>query len=56
MTLYGHNESLLKDTGTRIEAGEVIATVGDTGSYNKPALYFEIREQGEPLNPEKWCR
>ena len=55
MSLYGHNESLFKQAGDWIEAGEVIATVGDSGGHASPAVYFEIRERGKPVNPAKWC-
>ncbi len=54
MTLYGHNESLFKQAGEWVEAGEVIATVGDSGGHNRPGLYFEIRERGKPVNPQSW--
>ena len=39
-----------------IEAGEVIALSGDTGSLKGPCLYFELRHHGEPLNPSEWLR
>ncbi len=54
MTLYGHNESLFKQAGDWVEAGEVIATVGDSGGHSHPGLYFEIRERGKPVNPARW--
>ncbi len=56
MTLYGHNQSLYKDVGEWVEPGEVIASVGDSGGQNKSGLYFELRRQGRPLNPDRWCR
>ena len=55
MSLYGHNESVYKDTGEWVEPGEVIASVGDSGGQNRPGLYFEIRHDGKPVNPVKWC-
>ena len=55
MSLYGHNQSLFKQVGEWVEAGEKVATVGNSGGYNKPGLYFEIRRQGNPINPAKWC-
>ena len=55
MTLYGHNESVYKDTGEWVESGEVIASVGDSGGQNRTGLYFEIRQDGKPVNPVKWC-
>lgn len=55
MSLYGHNESLLREPGEWVNAGDPIATVGDTGGVAQPGLYFEIRRNGEPRNPERWC-
>jgi len=54
MSLYGHNEALLKESGDWVQPGETIAQVGDTGGAPKPALYFEIRFKGEPVNPHAW--
>jgi septal ring factor EnvC (AmiA/AmiB activator) len=56
MSLYGHNESLLKETGEWVAPGEVIAHVGSSGGATEPALYFEIRSGGTPVNPAKWIR
>jgi septal ring factor EnvC (AmiA/AmiB activator) len=54
MSLYGHNEALLKEPGDWVEPGEPIAQVGDTGGQARPGLYFEIRSNGEPVNPNAW--
>lgn len=54
MSLYGHNEALLKESGDWVEPGELIAQVGDTGGQPRAALYFEIRYNGEPVNPHPW--
>ena len=54
MSLYGHNEALLKESGDWVEPGEPIAQVGDTGGQTRPGLYFEIRYNGEPVNPHPW--
>jgi len=54
MSLYGHNEALLKESGDWVEPGEAIAQVGDTGGQARPGLYFEIRLNGEPVNPNAW--
>ncbi|MBT8149156.1 MAG: peptidoglycan DD-metalloendopeptidase family protein, partial [Gammaproteobacteria bacterium] len=54
-SLYGHNQSLLKSVGARVSAGEAIATVGNSGGRDEPALYFEIRARGKPSDPAKWC-
>lgn len=56
MSLYGGNQSLFKEVGDWVEAGEVIANVGNSGGHQKSALYFEIRHNGKPSNPLKWCR
>ena len=53
-TVYAHAEELFRSKGERVETGEVIATVGDTGSMNGPSLYFEIRHQGNPIDPLEW--
>jgi len=55
-SLSAHLSKMLKRTGDRVEAGEVIALAGDTGSLKGPCLYFEIRHHGEPLNPLHWLR
>lgn len=56
LSLYGHNQSLLKDAGDMVKAGDVIATVGTSGGQDTPALYFAIRQQGRPSDPAQWCR
>ncbi len=55
-SLYGHNQSLLKAEGDSVIAGEIIATVGNSGGQSQPGLYFEIRHNGKPHNPREWCR
>jgi len=54
MSLYGHNETLLKEPGDPVEAGEAVAQVGDSGGQARPGLYFEIRQNGAPVNPHQW--
>jgi septal ring factor EnvC (AmiA/AmiB activator) len=56
MTLYGNNESLYSRVGDRIEAGQVIAMTGNTGNIARTGLYFEVRYQGQPHDPLRWCR
>jgi septal ring factor EnvC (AmiA/AmiB activator) len=53
-TVYAHIEETFKSTGDTVEAGEVIATVGDSGSISGPKLYFEVRHHGKPLDPMQW--
>lgn len=56
MSLYAHNQTLLKSVGDRVETGEPIALVGQSGGQNQAGLYFEIRHQGKAVNPKLWCR
>ncbi|OQW93049.1 MAG: hypothetical protein BWK79_13225 [Beggiatoa sp. IS2] len=56
MSLYAHNQSLYTKTGNWVEAGETIASVGKSGGRETPALYFEIRRQGIPVDPTQWLR
>jgi murein hydrolase activator len=53
-TVYAHIEEIFKTAGDVVEAGEVMATVGDTGSMSGPKLYFEVRHHGKPLDPMQW--
>lgn len=54
LSLYAHNQNLLKKAGDAVKAGEAIANVGDTGGQNETGLYFEIRYQGKAINPAEW--
>jgi septal ring factor EnvC (AmiA/AmiB activator) len=54
MSLYAHNEALLKEPGEWVTPGEVIAQVGDSGGRPETGLYFEIRRNGEPVDPAPW--
>jgi murein hydrolase activator len=56
MTLYAFNQSLFKHKGDLVEAGDVIASVGQSGGRSKTGLYFEIRQNGKPVDPLLWCR
>lgn len=56
MTLYAFNQSLYKHKGDWVEAGDVIASVGQSGGRSKPGLYFEIRQNGKSIDPLLWCR
>jgi septal ring factor EnvC (AmiA/AmiB activator) len=56
MSLYAHNQTLLKSVGERVETGETIALVGQSGGQEQPGVYFEIRHQGKAVNPKLWCR
>jgi septal ring factor EnvC (AmiA/AmiB activator) len=54
MSLYGNNETLLKQVGDIVSTGELIAQSGDKGVRQHAGLYFEIRHKGSPTNPLKW--
>lgn len=56
MSLYAHNQSLLREVGEWVIAGTPISTVGNSGGQERTALYFEIRHKGKPVNPAKWCK
>lgn len=56
MSLYGHNQTLLKQVGDWVEAGEPIATMGNTGGQTAIGLYFEIRHKGKAINPKAYCQ
>ncbi|MBF0118114.1 MAG: peptidoglycan DD-metalloendopeptidase family protein [Desulfobacterales bacterium] len=53
-TVYGHAEDIVKTKGDNVESGDIIATVGETGSLIGPSLYFEVRHRGKPVDPLKW--
>ncbi len=55
MSLYGRNNSLYKKVNEIVHSGDLIATVGNSGGYNQPSLYFAIRHNGNPVNPKLWC-
>jgi murein DD-endopeptidase MepM/ murein hydrolase activator NlpD len=50
-TTYGHLGEVLVKPGESVSQGQVIARVGKTGITSGPALYFEVREQGKPVDP-----
>lgn len=54
MSLYGHNESLLKNVGENVTSGESIASVGSTGGALESGVYFELRHEGKPFDPMRW--
>ncbi|GAB2668657.1 murein hydrolase activator EnvC family protein [Arenimonas aestuarii] len=56
MSLYAFNDALLKDVGDWVRAGDPLATVGSSGGQGRPALYFELRRNGQPQDPKPWFR
>lgn len=56
LSLYGHNQSLLRQEGDWVKGGQAIATLGNSGGKRQAGLYFEIRQKGRPINPATWCR
>ncbi|WP_323018267.1 murein hydrolase activator EnvC family protein [Castellaniella sp.] len=56
LSIYGYAQALLKQVGDVVAAGDVIARVGATGGQVEPGLYFELRHQGAPINPQLWLQ
>ena len=56
MSLYAFNDALLKDVGDWVRSGDPLATVGSSGGQGRPALYFELRRNGQPQDPKPWLR
>jgi len=56
MTLYAFNQSVYRQVGEWVDAGEVVASVGQSGGRSHPGLYFGIRSKGKPVDPLEWCR
>ena len=54
LSLYAHNESLLRNPGDRVKRGEAVARVGSSGGQSRPVLYFELRRNGRPVDPKQW--
>lgn len=56
MSLYAHNDALLRDAGDAVKRGDPVASVGNSGGQGRPALYFELRRNGQPVNPNNWLQ
>ena len=54
LSIYAHASVLLVEQGQRVSGGQQLGTVGDTGSLSGPFLYFELRVDGQPTDPEAW--
>jgi septal ring factor EnvC (AmiA/AmiB activator) len=55
-TIYAHAQEIFASQGDTVEMGEVVATVGDSGSMIGPSLHFEVRHHGKPVDPLKWIK
>jgi septal ring factor EnvC (AmiA/AmiB activator) len=56
MSLYAHNDALLRDAGDAVKRGDALASVGNSGGQGRAALYFELRRNGQPVNPDTWLK
>ena len=56
MSLYAHNDALLRDAGEAVKRGDPVATVGNSGGHGRAALYFELRRNGKPVDPKGWLQ
>lgn len=54
MSLYGNNQTILKNVGENVKGGDVIAAVGNTGGNKSNGLYYELRKKSVPFDPLKW--
>ena len=56
LSIYGNNDALLKQVGDSLRGGETIASVGNSGGNPESGLYFELRQNGQPIDPLKWVK
>lgn len=56
MSLYAHNDGLLKSVGNTVRRGDTVASVGNSGGQGRSGLYFELRQNGTPVNPTTWLQ
>lgn len=56
MSLYARNQALFTKAGETVSPRDIIATIGKSGGFTNPSLYFEIRQNGSPVNAMNWCR
>ncbi len=55
-TVYAHLQEIFRKKGDAVDTGEVIATLGDTGSLKGVCLHFELRHHGQPVDPVEWLK
>ena len=56
MSLYAHNDALLRDAGDAVKRGDALASVGKSGGQDRAGLYFELRRNGQPVDPGTWLQ
>ena len=56
LSLYGHNQSLLRNTGDWVQTGETVALTGRSGGYDQSGLYFSMRRDGKSFDPSAWLQ
>lgn len=56
LSIYAHASILVVERGERVSRRQRLGSVGDTGSLSGPFLYFEMRVDGRPTDPEPWLR
>lgn len=56
MSVYAHNQNVTHQVGEWVRAGDTVATLGESGGQEQPALYFELRHGTDTLDPRKWCK
>ncbi|NZA27334.1 peptidoglycan DD-metalloendopeptidase family protein, partial [Luteimonas sp. SJ-92] len=56
MSLYAHNDALAREVGDRVRRGDAVGSVGSSGGQGQPALYFELRRDGKPIDPAAWLQ
>ncbi len=55
MSLYGNNQALLKRVGDSVQAGDQVASIGNSGGNAESGVYFELRHKSQPMDPMAWC-
>ncbi len=56
MTVHSHLSAVVVEAGQVIQQGQLLGLVGDSGSLEGVRLYFEVREEGQPVDPRRWLR
>lgn len=56
LSLYARNDTINHKVGDYVNTGDVIATVGQSGGFQDPALYFEMRHNTQAINPRDWFK